>query len=55
MYEKLKVNIIGLIDNMSYFIGDDGKKYNIFGQDGVKKTAKDSIKNYGKFQLSILK
>ena len=25
MFDKLKVNIIGLIDNMSFFIGDDGK------------------------------
>ena len=41
MYEKLGVNIIGLIDNMSHFVGDDGKKYNIFGQDGVKKTAEE--------------
>ena len=39
MFEKLKVNIIGLIDNMSHFIGDDGKKYAIFGEGGVKKTA----------------
>ena len=37
MFDKLKVNIIGLIDNMSFFIGDDGKKYSIFGNGGVKK------------------
>ena len=41
MYEKLGVNIIGLIDNMSYFVGDDGKKYQIFGEDGVKRTAQE--------------
>ena len=41
MFEKLKVNIIGLIDNMSYFVGDDGKKYAIFGEGGVKKTAEE--------------
>ena len=39
MFEKLKVNIIGLIDNMSHFIGDDGKKYAIFGENGVERTA----------------
>ena len=41
MFEKLKVNIIGLIDNMSYFIGDDKKKYPIFGEGTVKLTAKE--------------
>ena len=46
MFEKLKVNIIGLIDNMSHFIGDDGKKYAIFGEDGVRKTADEFKKNF---------
>ena len=41
MFEKLKVNIIGLIDNMSHFIGDDGKKYAIFGENGVERTAQE--------------
>ena len=41
MFDKLGVKIIGLIDNMSHFIGDDGKKYSIFGEGGVKKTAKE--------------
>ena len=35
MFDKLKVKIVGLVDNMSYFEGDDGKKYNIFGEGGV--------------------
>jgi ATP-binding protein involved in chromosome partitioning len=46
MFEKLKVKIIGLVDNMSYFIGDDGKKYAIFGEGGVKKTAKEFEKEF---------
>ncbi len=41
MFEKLKVNILGLVDNMSFFIGDDGKKYNIFGDKGVEKVSKE--------------
>ena len=45
MFEKLKVNIIGLIDNMSYFIGDDQKKYPIFGEGTVKLTAKEFKKD----------
>ncbi len=46
MFDKLKVKIIGLVDNMSYFMGDDGKKYAIFGQGGVKKTAEEFQKNF---------
>ncbi len=46
MFDKLGVKIIGLIDNMSYFIGDDGKKYEIFGKDGVKKTAEEFQKEF---------
>ena len=46
MFDKLKVKIIGLIDNMSYFIGDDGKKYAIFGEGGVKRTADEFQKEF---------
>ena len=46
MFEKLGVNIIGLVDNMSYFIGDDNKKYNIFGDGGVKKAADEFNKEF---------
>jgi len=46
MFDKLKVKIIGLIDNMSHFIGDDGKKYAIFGEGGVKKTADEFQKEF---------
>ena len=41
MFDKLKVPILGLVDNMSFFEADDGKKYNIFGKDGVEKVAND--------------
>jgi len=46
MFDKLGVKIIGLVDNMSHFIGDDGKKYPIFGEGGVKKTAEDFKKEF---------
>ena len=46
MFDKLKVNIIGLIDNMSHFMGDDGKKYTIFGENGVERTAKEFEKKF---------
>ncbi len=46
MFDKLNVKILGLIDNMSYFVGDDKKKYYIFGDDGVKKTAEEFQKEF---------
>ncbi len=46
MFDKLGVKILGLVDNMSYFIGDDNKKYNIFGKGGVKNTAKEFNKEF---------
>ena len=46
MFDKLGVKILGLVDNMSYFIGDDGKKYPIFGEGGVKRTAREFGKEY---------
>ncbi len=46
MFDKLGVKIIGLIDNMSHFIGDDGKKYAIFGEGGVKRTAIEFEKEF---------
>jgi len=46
MFDKLKVKILGLVDNMSHFIGDDGKKYAIFGEGGVKRTAEEFQKKF---------
>ena len=46
MFDKLGVKILGLVDNMSYFIGDDNKKYKIFGEGGVRKTAKEFEKEF---------
>ena len=46
MFDKLGVEILGLIDNMSYFTGDDGKKYKIFGEGGVKRTAEEFKKEF---------
>ena len=46
MFDKLGVKILGLIDNMSFFTGDDGKKYAIFGEGGVKRTAKEFNKEF---------
>ena len=46
MFDKLGVKILGLVDNMSYFIGDDNKKYKIFGEGGVRKTAEEFNKEF---------
>jgi len=46
MFDKLGIEIIGLVDNMSHFIGDDKKKYSIFGEGGVKKTASEFNKKF---------
>ena len=46
MFDKLGVKILGLVDNMSYFIGDDDKKYKIFGEGGVKRTAEEFEKKF---------
>ena len=54
MFDKLKVPILGLVDNMSFFETDDGKKYNIFGEDGVEKVEKDFKKDFlGKIPINI--
>ena len=54
MFDKLKVPILGLVDNMSFFEGSDGKKYNIFGEGGVEKTAIDYKKKFlGKVPIDI--
>jgi ATP-binding protein involved in chromosome partitioning len=46
MFDKTGVKILGLIDNMSFFKGDDGKEYKIFGEGGVEKTAKEFNKDF---------
>ena len=46
MFDKTGVKILGLINNMSYFKGDDGKEYKIFGESGVEKTAKEFNKEF---------
>ena len=53
MFDKTKIKIVGLIDNMSFFKSEDGKKHNIFGEGGVEKTAKEFNKKFlGKIPIS---
>ena len=46
MFDKLGVKILGLVNNMSHFIGDDNKRYDIFGKEGVKNTAVEFNKEF---------
>lgn len=40
MFQRVNVPILGIVENMSYFIAPDtGKKYNIFGNGGGEKLA----------------
>jgi ATP-binding protein involved in chromosome partitioning len=53
MFEKMNLPIIGIIENMSYFIdpGSNHKTY-IFGQDGGKSIAKEkNIKFLGEIPI----
>ena len=53
MFDKTKIKILGLIDNMSFFKGDDGKKYTIFGEGGVERIAKEFKKKFlGKIPIN---
>ena len=54
MFDKLKVPVLGLVDNMSLFESDDGKNYNIFGEGGVEKLATNYKKDFlGKIPINI--
>jgi ATP-binding protein involved in chromosome partitioning len=39
MARQLKMPVRGVIENMSYFVGDDGKKYELFGRGGGQALA----------------
>jgi ATP-binding protein involved in chromosome partitioning len=42
MFKQVRVPVLGIVENMSYFVGDDGKRYNIFGQGGGRKMANEA-------------
>ncbi len=39
MAHKVNINVVGVIENMSWFTGDDGKKYELFGAGGGAELA----------------
>ena len=34
MFDRVRIPVLGLVENMSYFVADDGKRYDIFGSGG---------------------
>ena len=39
MAERVNLTVIGVVENMSWFIGDDGKRYELFGAGGGEELA----------------
>src|SRR6266404_6036436 len=42
MFRQVRVPVLGIVENMSYFTGDDGKRYDIFRHGGGRKLAADA-------------
>lgn len=55
MFRRVEIPILGLIENMSYFIAPDtGNRYDIFGHGGAKDAAKElGIKFLGEIPLHM--
>src|SRR4051812_24670266 len=39
MFQQLQAPILGMVENMSYFVGPDGAEHDIFGRGGTEKAA----------------
>jgi ATP-binding protein involved in chromosome partitioning len=39
MFQQLGIEVLGVVENMSYFVGDDGKVYDLFGRGGAEAMA----------------
>lgn len=39
MFQQLGIEVLGVVENMSWFIADDGKEYDIFGKGGAQVMA----------------
>jgi ATP-binding protein involved in chromosome partitioning len=42
MFRQVRVPVLGIVENMSYFVGQDGKRYEIFRHGGGRKLAGDA-------------
>ena len=39
MFQQLQAPVLGIVENMSYFIGADGSEHDIFGRGGADRAA----------------
>jgi len=54
MFAKVNVPILGLVENMAWFEGDDGKKYYLFGEEGgVREAASQRLPLLGQIPIDI--
>jgi ATP-binding protein involved in chromosome partitioning len=42
MFRQVRVPVLGIVENMSYFIGEDARRYEIFRHGGGRKLARDA-------------
>ena len=42
MFKQVRVPVLGIVENMSYFVGADGKRYEIFRHGGGRKLAQEA-------------
>jgi ATP-binding protein involved in chromosome partitioning len=42
MFRQVRVPVLGIVENMSYFQGEDGKRVNLFGHGGGQKLANEA-------------
>ena len=42
MFRQVRVPVLGVVENMSYFVADDGKRYDIFRHGGGRKLAREA-------------
>jgi ATP-binding protein involved in chromosome partitioning len=42
MFRQVRVPLLGIVENMSYFLGEDGKRYELFGHGGGQKLATEA-------------
>lgn len=42
MFEQVRVKVLGIVENMSYFMGEDGKRYELFRHGGGTKLATEA-------------
>lgn len=54
MFQQVNVPVLGIVENMSYFVGDDGKRYEIFRHGGGRKCAAEmGVPFLGEIQIDM--